>query len=409
MTVNKFEVPKVKELYFHLSSHHVQADNFSSLLTFYMIYFSIRMNFKMYSTSISFIFGVAVLIIITAISSGCGLFQKMLTSMNMHPELVKRSEDFPGSAVCGDCHVDIYIEWIKSSHSKSYISEDFKLSTNNYEFKFCLGCHVPDTIFAPLKQGSDDKTKINVSGLINDEIVPRAHNLEDGVDCQGCHLTLDCTLAGPHDGISPHPIEKKEELYLKSELCGKCHVDTFEEYSKYIEEGNDETCQDCHMPAVRRKLIQNEPWQKLHVRKDGKAHTFSVQSALKNIKDFVKLSFTDIKYRDNQITGNVEIFNAKVNHSIPTGKYGYKEILLLVDLKNSIGGTIKTRQESMFLELNTQLEPKKKRVYGFTFNIDDGKNGVKKLEASLFRTNFNRTSNTLLSKEVIELDQSKMD
>jgi len=30
-------------------------------------------------------------------SSGCGLFQKMLTSMDMHPELVKRDEEFPGS------------------------------------------------------------------------------------------------------------------------------------------------------------------------------------------------------------------------------------------------------------------------------------------------------------------------
>jgi hypothetical protein len=374
-----------------------------------MMFFSTRINFKMYPTSISHILGISVIIIITTISSGCGLFQEMLTSMNMHPELVKRGEEFPGSIACGDCHVDIYIEWLGSSHSKSYISENFKLSTNNYEFKFCLGCHVPETIFAPLKQDSDNKTEINVSGLINDEIVPRTHNLEDGVDCQGCHLTADCTLAGPHDGISPHPIVKEKELYLKSDLCGKCHVDTFKEYLNYIEEGNDETCQDCHMPAVRRKLIQDEPWQKLHVRKDGKAHTFSIQSALKYSKDFIKLTFTDIKYNSNQIKGNVKILNTKINHSIPTGKYGYREILLLVNLKNSFGGIVKTRQESMFIELNTQLEPREKRVYSFAFDFDDSKEEVKKIEAVLFRTNFNRTDKTLLAKEEMELDQSKMD
>ncbi len=367
------------------------------------------MNFKMYSTFIFRLLGIAVIMIFTTTSSGCGLFQKMLTSMNMHPELVERSENFPGSAVCGECHVDIYVEWVRSSHSKSYISKEFKLSTDNYEFKFCLGCHVPDTIFAQLNQDFDEKAENKVSGLINDEIKSRAQNLEDGVDCQSCHLTMDCTLAGPHEGISPHPIEKKEDLYMKSELCGICHVDTFEEYVNYVEEGNDETCQDCHMPAVRRKLIQDEPWQKLHVRKDGKAHTFSVQSAIKNIKDFVKLSFTDIKHSTNQIKGDVEIFNAKVNHSIPTGKYGYREILLLVNLKNSFGGIIKTWEESLFMELDTQLKPGEKRMYSFLFDIDGSKNNPKKIEASLFRTNFSRTKNTLLANEEMELDPSKMD
>ncbi len=344
-----------------------------------------------------------VIIAIIFISSGCKLIE------NLHPELVMRGEESPGSVACGDCHVDIYVEWLGSSHAKSYISKNFRLSTNNYEFKFCLGCHVPDTIFAPLNHGPGDKTEINVAGLINDEIAPRANNLEDGVDCQSCHLTADCKLAGPHDGISPHPIEKREELYLKSELCGTCHVDTFKEYLTYIDEGNDETCQDCHMPAVRRKLIQDEPWQKLHVRKDGKAHTFSIQSALEKIEEFIKLTFTDIKYSSNQIKGNVEILNTKVNHSIPTGKYGYREILLLVNLKNSFCGIVKTRQESMFLELNTQLKPGEKRVYSFAFDIDDGKSEVDKIEAVLFRTNFNRTDKTLLAKEEMELGQLKMD
>ena len=375
--------------------------------TYGCCYFKIRNlicnNFS--TTSLFRIFAIALIIIITTISSGCGLFQKMLTSMNIHPELVKRGDESPGSVACGGCHVDIYIEWLRSSHAKSYIGKNFRISTSNYEFKFCLGCHVPETIFAPQNQDPDDKTEINVFGLINDKIVPRSHNLEDGVDCQVCHLTADCTLAGPHEGISPHPIEKKEELYLKSDLCGTCHVDTFKEYLNYIEAGNDETCQDCHMPAVRRKLIQDEPWQKLHVRKDGKAHTFSIQSALKYSKDFIKLTFTDIKYNSNQIKGNVEVLNTKVNHSIPTGKYGYREILLLVNLKNSFGGIIKTWQESMFLELKTQLKPREKRVYSFSFDIDDDKNEVEKIEAILFRTNFNRTDKTLLGKEEMELDQ----
>jgi hypothetical protein len=351
--------------------------------------------------SFSLVFGMAAIIAIMAISSGCKLIE------NLHPELVKRGEDFMGSHKCGECHVDIYKEWAESSHSKSYISEEFRVATNNYEFKFCIRCHVPETIFTSLEVDSD-KTAISLSKSKNGEIEPRDYNLKDGVDCHGCHLTVDCTLAGPHAGISPHPIEKKEELYKGSELCGKCHVDTFEEYLMYVENGNDETCQDCHMPAVMRKLIQDEPWQKLHVKKEGKAHTFSSLSALKSNKDFIELTLTGINEENNQIKGNVEILNSKVNHFIPTGKYGYREVLLLINLTDNFGGIIKSRQESMFVELGTQLKPREKKIYSFEFDID-GENGVKELEAVLFRTNFNRTEKTLLAKVELELGTPQND
>lgn len=347
----------------------------------------------------SYVISMVIVIAITAISSGCKLIE------NLHPELVKRGAESPGSHKCGDCHVDIYNEWVESSHSQSYISEEFRVSTNNYEFKFCIRCHVPETIFTALAVDADSKTEASLSEPKSDKIAPRDYNLKDGVDCHGCHLTVDCTLAGPHAGISPHPIEKKEELFKSSELCGKCHVDTFEEYLMYVAD-NDETCQDCHMPAVRRKLIQDEPWQKLHVRKEGKAHTFSSLSALKNNKDFIELTFTEISNSNKQIKGKVEILNTKVNHSIPTGKYGYKEILLLINLKDNFGRIVKSKQESMFVELNTQLKPGVKKIYSFVFDID-GENGENELEVVLLRTNFDRTKKTLLAKAELKLDLLK--
>ena len=166
----------------------------------------------------SLVFGMIAIIAIMAMSSGCKLIE------NLHPELAMRGEDSMGSHKCGECHIDIYNEWAESSHSKSYISEEFRVATNNYEFKFCIRCHVPETIFTSLEVDSD-KTVISLTKSKNGEIAPRDYNLNDGVDCHGCHLTVDCTLAGPHSGISPHPIEKKEELFKSSELCGKCHVD----------------------------------------------------------------------------------------------------------------------------------------------------------------------------------------
>jgi nitrate/TMAO reductase-like tetraheme cytochrome c subunit len=337
-----------------------------------------------------------VLIAIILIISGCKLIE------NLHPELAERGEDSSGSKECSECHIDIYNEWAESSHSMSYSSEEFRVSSNNYEYKFCLGCHIPEMIFKTLKNGTDDQAGVDWSKLKNEEIVARSYNLADGVDCQGCHLTVDCTLAGPHAGVSPHPSEKKEELYKRSELCGICHRDTLEEYLAYIEEGG-ETCQDCHMPAVKRKLIQNEPWQKMHVRKEGKAHTFSSLSAIEKDKDFIELKFTEINYDNNQITGNVEVINNKVSHSIPTGKYGYREVLLLINLKDNLGRIIKSKQESMFVELNTQLKPGEKKIYNFVFDLDGKCGELKELEALLFRTNFNRTDKTQFAKVELEL------
>ena len=334
------------------------------------------------------------------ISAGCKLIE------NLHPELAQRGEEFPGSKECSECHIDIYNEWVESSHSSSYTNKVFKESTNNYEFKFCLGCHVPETIFKSQSDDSADKAGVD---LLIEEIAARSYKLADGVDCQGCHLTADCTLAGPHSGLSPHPSEKREKLYKTSALCGICHRDTMEEYLAYMKGGGEETCQECHMPAVNRKLIQNEPWQKIHARKEGKAHTFSRLSAIEKNRDFIELEFAEIDKGNYQITGNVEITNTNVSHSIPTGKYGYREILLLINLKDNLGAIIKSKQESMFLELNTQLNPGEKRIVNFIFDLEGKNSGIKGLEAILFRTNFDRTDKTQFAIAKMELDQAMSD
>ena len=63
----------------------------------------------------------------------------------------------------------------------------------------------------------------------------------------------------------------------------------------------------------------------------------------------------------------------------------------------------------MFMELNTQLNPGEKRIVNFIFDLK-GKNSVLKwLEASLFRTNFDRADRTEFASVKMELDQSLKD
>ncbi len=125
--------------------------------------------------------------------------------------------------------------------------------------------------------------------------------------------------------------------------------------------------------------------------------------------DFVELKFTEISNDNNQIYGKVEIINSKVSHSIPTGKYGYRELLLLINLKDNLGRVIKSRQESMFVEMDTQLKPGEKKIFNFAFDLDEEVKWVKELEAVVFRTNFDRTDKTLFAKVKLELVQSKID
>ncbi|MCP5005190.1 MAG: hypothetical protein GY941_14830 [Planctomycetes bacterium] len=320
-------------------------------------------------------------LIATAIlTSGC--------QMNIHPELVKRGTVSHGSQRCGDCHMTIYKEWEDSMHAKSYVNEEFRTSSNDYEFQFCLSCHVPESIMADSR-----------------EIKPRSSNLEDGVDCKGCHLTSDCRLSGPHSGISPHPIEKNEKFYRESKLCGLCHTDTYEEYLVYVNVGQKKTCQDCHMPAVKRKLIQNEPWQRIHKKKEGKAHTFSRLGGMEANKHFIELSISQLRRSDNLIEGSVKIRNVSIPHTVPTGSYGYREVLLLINLNDNLGRTVHSRHESMFVELGTQLKPLELREYLFSFPGDNLACENGSLEALLYITGFDRTDKILLAETESPIEQ----
>ncbi|GJQ60228.1 MAG: hypothetical protein SCALA701_30290 [Candidatus Scalindua sp.] len=301
--------------------------------------------------------------------------------MNIFPELVKRGAESPGAERCGDCHITIYNEWAGSPHAKSYVNEEFRTTSGDYEFQFCLSCHVPETVFTEPQ-----------------EIKARSHNVEDGVDCQGCHLTSDCRLSGPHSGMGPHPLEKNEAFYRDSKLCGTCHIDTYEEYLIYGNVFEKQTCQDCHMPAVNRKLIQDEPWQKIHKKKEGKAHTFSRLGAMEANRDFITLSFSEIERTDTLIEGRVQIQNILIPHTIPTGSYGYREVLLLIHLKDNFGRSVRSSEESMFVELNTQLKPLEKREYPFSFAVDEFDGEMSTLEALLYRTDFKRVNKALFAK-----------
>lgn len=200
----------------------------------------------------------------------------------VYPELAEKGMKAPKSERCGDCHRDIYNEWKDSPHAHSFTNTAFKEETNNYQFAFCLGCHAPETIFT-------DK-----------RIEPRGVNLAEGVNCNSCHLN-DCKLSGPTAARGPHPIAEKNQFFRTSEMCGKCHVGTFRTWQEISMAENKKTCQDCHMPAIKRKLIQDDPWQKIYPKREGKQHLFSFQHLFNQNDTPLQLSFKKVTHSDGKI------------------------------------------------------------------------------------------------------------
>jgi len=300
----------------------------------------------------------------------------------IYPELAKTGQKAPKSEKCGECHRDIYNEWEKSPHARSYINPIFREETNEYRFRFCLGCHIPETIFTDQK------------------IVPRNVHLEEGINCNGCHLNNDCALAGPTPAHGPHPIEKKNPFYRKSKLCGKCHIGTFQAWQAAVMPKEKKTCQDCHMPRVQRKLIQDEPWQRIYPVRNGKKHVFTFQNLSDEDSKYLSLAFTQMILSEDKIEGVLELKNTGIPHSVPTGDYGYREVLVRIELFDETGKILDFRTKSLFVELKTALRYQEKREINFTFPVKDDSYTIR---AALNRVSFDRKENHLLAERFYEL------
>ncbi len=304
-----------------------------------------------------------------------------------YPELAERGEASPPAERCGECHIEIYKEWESSPHARSFISEEFREASNDYKFKFCLGCHTPESIYA------------------EGEPRPRSIRPEEGITCNSCHLTEDCKLAGPLQSRAPHPVGEKHGFYLQSELCGKCHVRTFEEWQKAAQRGK-KTCQDCHMPSVKRKLIQDEPWQKLYGRKDVRRHTFSPAVEFLSSENPVKIDLTlqGFTAGDESFQAKMSVENSSIPHCLPTGEYGYREVIVNVWLKGLKGREILLKAESFFEEMGTSLKPGERRE--FLLNIPKGLLGEDSfLLIEFLRTNFQRETKLVLAQREFPIGQ----
>ncbi len=273
---------------------------------------------------------------------------------------------FESSIMCRGCHSKIVEQHEESMHAKSfsnpvfqaqYFGELLPLLPQHQDLKKdadkCIACH--DPIAFIINKGyitSPQQTIHNLSGIV----------------CDFCHRISAFKGERPEGGdFIATPGESKfgpfkhasdrhhayHELQTKSEFCGICHNDvnhegveiksTFSEWKESTYASRKINCQDCHMnlqgfltgnkpvfdsgQAASMTLGPNYKRNKLYTHKFPGAHA-KTQTA-----DALTLELSVDKSEaapGEDVALNVDVFNKKVGHSMPSGSADLRMLWLEV-------------------------------------------------------------------------------
>lgn len=266
-------------------------------------------------------------------------FTVLLPSCVSFDSLTEVTEDsFPQASQCGKCHVDIYHEWAHSDHATAYTNPHFQKATNDYQFEDCLSCHAPQP------------TRI-------DKPVTRTIHRDEGVTCVCCHLE-EGKLSGPLDPtgkIAPHPVGVDPEFYKNSLLCGTCHQGEYAEWENAVARDK-QTCQDCHMPEVLRKVTQaTGGMSNLIVAFEDevrlKKHDFTILSKK------TSLDFISIEQCETRTDGTVFRIKNNLPHSLPAGDYGFRVLVLEAFAVSPDGNQTLLDRRELIKEVKSEIPP----------------------------------------------------
>ena len=260
---------------------------------------------------------------------------------------------------CGTCHKNEFREWKKSPHAQAWVSETFRQQTDGYQTTKCLTCHRPDPIY-----GIEDPKKITA----------RKENANEGVTCVTCHLTPESEIGGPHLVLPAHYVKSSDDYYLDSKQCGVCHQAHYQDWKKTeksMVSKKLETCQDCHMPAVRRKLIVEQLFQYVHWENDTKKHTFEPQpDPISKAEPWFVATHRILPLHRDGLPIEV-VIRHNLPHGVPAGIFGFKTVDMLVTLKTAEGLTVE-QQHLVFHAENKKNMPigqDYKKIFNFSKEV----------------------------------------
>jgi len=276
-----------------------------------------------------------------------------------------------------------------------YHGPGFKLDFPNNPGK-CATCHTPMAAKMPNAQtcgwsGCHKETTVNFAGLILDPGVSPLDlygSAAEGISCDFCHkigqVYLDKETGLPYSdrpGILSYKFHRPPEgkdiffgslddvsepkdtylpLFEESEYCAGCHYgimgdvvvgdmqtkggvlvySSFPEWldSPYSDEETGQTCQDCHMRPDGDKTFFVWPSEGGVIRDPSQIHNHTMMPE-GILQESVTLTATAI-ITDGQVLVDVEVFNDKTGHHMPTDS-PLRHAMLVVEAKDSAGKTLR--------------------------------------------------------------------
>lgn len=312
---------------------------------------------------------------------------------------VMRTDDDP--AYCGECHEVHYEDWQGSMHAYATVDPVFRAmlakgieDTDGKLDQFCIQCHAP----VATKRGMTPV--VDVEGVQTMPLNMENPIIGRGVVCVTCHQmesveatkNAEFTFAEPGTLFGPlgapaaqdaHEIIQSD-LLTSSTMCGSCHnvvnpkgallENTFSEWyaSEFNDgQGEDKTCQDCHMPAYQGEVVPGVVTE-IH------AHTFvGVDVAL--VPDFpgkerqkqlveellrscVELVVTRTEDEPDAAALRVSVTNINNGHALPSGSTADRQVWVHLRVTDPEGNLI---LESGMMDANGDLMD---RVEGHSLN-----------------------------------------
>jgi hypothetical protein len=251
-----------------------------------------------------------------------------------------KSTGYTSSAVCGQCHTEIYKNWRNSLHALAVKDPIFQAAYAEVIMdgipgakRLCLTCHAPTTYVTNDLDLSDGLSK-------------------EGVTCDFCHTVTDVHIGsrskpfevkpgrvkrGPVEKTSSpaHKIENSP-LHRSAEFCGSCHefkgangvtiIGTYSEWRDSSHARRGIVCQDCHMRVTSAKAVKAGVGGSGHA-----AHMHDVPGghSVSQLRKAVRVSIKSLKQAGDLVTAVVSLTNSGSGHCVPTGLPSRKLVLHL--------------------------------------------------------------------------------
>jgi NapC/NirT cytochrome c family, N-terminal region/Cytochrome c554 and c-prime len=270
-------------------------------------------------------------------------------------------DEYEKPLVCRSCHDDIFEQWSQALMSQSYTHhwneiEYFDLVLPHTEkdevVAFvrhgCNGCHAP-TAF--------------LSGQTPPPPPSENSRANEGVHCDHCHTVVGFEgdvpfnfnwvtdpgrkKQGPKPGVvSPHHDTVENEFIKTSEFCGTCHNEK-SPYDVWVKSTHLEwkegpygqqgvQCQACHMPKAKGRSA------KMGAEGMIAQHLFHGAHDPGKLNGAIELRMNPLEREipyDGAAVVNVQLFNGKCGHKVPTGSVEDRIVWLNVTATDSAGKT----------------------------------------------------------------------